>query len=127
MKPVHAEECRALIAQWDQGGPVQTIEMGGLGVQYEQVIQTMVMEFMRASIDVDFHEEKEKADALFKVVRDNVMKTLDDELGGVTGAMFGAACNLSAHYLFIEGYAGALAALPTRVILVTNPKPKEPQ
>ena len=125
MKPIHAEECRALIHEWDSGSPISTIEMGGLGLGYEQGIQSMVMEFMRACIDVDFPEEKEAADKRFMVLRDYTLLTLDDELGGVTGAMFGAATNLSYHYLFMEGVSGALRDLPGRVTTVTNPKPKE--
>jgi len=127
MKPKHAEECRALIEQWDHGNPISTIEMGGLGMGYEQAIQSMAIEFTRAHVDADMPEDKEKLWALYDETCHAVMLKLDDELGGVTGAMFSAGRNLAYQWLFNDGPSGVLtqAEVKDRVISVTNPKPKE--
>jgi hypothetical protein len=94
MKPKHAEECAGLITLWDAGIPIRTIEMGGLGIAYEQAIQSMAIEFTRAHVDADMPEDKEKLWALYDETCHAVMLKFDDELGGVTGAMFSAGRNL---------------------------------
>ena len=40
------------LARWDAGGSVFTLEMGGLGPGYEQVIHIVVFELIRAFKDV---------------------------------------------------------------------------
>lgn len=73
-----------LVAAWDHGELVPSIAMGGLGPGYEQAIQILAMEMLRAGDS-----------ARFEAVADE----WSERLGGLTGAMVAAAKNLAANVL----------------------------
>lgn len=80
-----------MLAAWDRGDTIWTIEMGGLGPGYEQAIQVAAVEFARESRAFQ-RTEDEKADwERFGEVCDAVLHRIDADLGGLTGAMYGAA------------------------------------
>jgi hypothetical protein len=80
-----------LVEAWDRGEIVWTISMGGLGPGYEQALQIAAVEFARAGKDMS-RTENDKADAeRFDGICSEVMKTIDDKLGGLSGAQYGAA------------------------------------
>lgn len=111
--PKNATECSALLNRWDTDQSIWSIEMGGLGPGYEQAIQQMAVEFTRASVATDTPDEEDKVIKEFRARCDEVMRVLDDKLGGVTGAMFGAATNLAYHWLYGKGPEGVLADVPS--------------
>ncbi len=87
-----------MLAAWDRGETIWSISMGGLGPSYEQCIQTMAVEFTRAAIAEQFtpqtaaNEEQQEADyEKLRKLCSKALKKFDNALGGVTGAMFGAA------------------------------------
>lgn len=80
-----------LVAAWDRGESVWTIECGGLGPGYEQAIQVAAVEFARATLGFE-RTGDDKADyARFGELCDAALKPIDGKLGGITGAMYGQA------------------------------------
>lgn len=46
-----AQDAREQLRQWDGGGAIWSIEIGGLGPGYEQAIQVLAIEIVRDEID----------------------------------------------------------------------------
>jgi hypothetical protein len=78
--------CEELIEAWDKDEIITSIEMGGLGPGYEQAIQTVAVEFARATKDVDPGDR-----GAFQRACHRVLETLDNDLRGITLGMFAAA------------------------------------
>lgn len=98
--PANGDACRAILKAWDEGGVVHTIEMGGLGPGYEQALQILAIECMREGIDVPLEgDTDEKRYAAWDEICSRAVKRADDDLGGVSGAQFGAAKWLSWKWL----------------------------
>lgn len=86
-----------LLARWDAGNTVTTVEMGGLGPGYEQAIQIAMFEVLRHLLDVnpdptfwhetqEWHADRERIEAaVFPIV----------EPLGLSGAQWGAALSLA--------------------------------
>ena len=99
----------SVLKSWDAGEGVWSIEMGGLGPGYEQCIQLMTFEFLRAMLEEPF-DFAGKADDT-KAWRDYV-DALEKKAGpadvinklGPSGAQFGAAMNAAAIFAR-HGYA----------------------
>ncbi len=91
------EQAQKLIESWDNGDLINTIEMGGLGPSYEQAIQVAAIEFTRAGLSFETTGEANKrADfERWKVLCDETIQKIDTDLGGLTGAQFGAAAQLA--------------------------------
>lgn len=81
-----------LIARWDSGSSIWSISMGGLGPGYEQAIQVAAIEMAREGLDVPMEG---KPDEFYKggwgEVCDRALAKHDETLGGLSGAMYGAA------------------------------------
>lgn len=88
---MYGKDAADWLARWDRGDSVWSVEMGGLGPGYEQCIQAMAAEFLRAmladkpNLDGDWSEFRKKLDALPCI----------DQLGP-SGAQYGAAVGLAA-------------------------------
>lgn len=80
-----------LIAKWDRGESIWSISMGGMGPGYEQAIQTAAIEMAREGLDVPLEGPKEGHDAIWREVCDRALEKHDEALGGLSGAMYGAA------------------------------------
>lgn len=94
-----------LIERWDAGNLIQTVEMGGLGPGYEQAIQIMAIEFARALSKSEGYQDKDMSAENKRVsaICDTVMATIDKQIGGATGAMYGAAKNLAWKWCYEGG------------------------
>jgi hypothetical protein len=102
------QEIETLLATWDSGSSIWTIELGGMGPGYEQAIQVSAVEFARAGKDMH-RTEDEKADyAKFGELCDAALKKFDDQIGGITGAMYGAAKWLAWQWCFNGGPAALI-------------------
>ena len=53
------------LVQWDNGGTLWTVEMGGLGPGYEQAIQIGTIELCRLMVDKEFPEDDGELDKMF--------------------------------------------------------------
>jgi hypothetical protein len=106
---------------WDSGKSVFTVEMGGLGPGYEQAIQVVAFELMRDLRGCDFTDESPENRAAILAKRDATVSRVDEKLGGLSGAMVGAATGL-AFNVIRRGYRTALRdpKVSDRVIQVSK-------
>lgn len=100
------------LARWNEGKTVWSVSMGGLGPGYEQCIQIVAATILAHLVEVKPDMPRAQADAdYWKEVSagiDAAVKPVDEKLGGITGAQFGAAQNL-ALYLYRQGPVAALS------------------
>lgn len=96
------ETAADLVAAWDRGETIWSVSMGGLGPGYEQAIQVMAVEFARAGIGSTLPDgdDEQKSDA-WRAICDQVMQRIDSQIGGASGAQYGAASWLS--YQWVHG------------------------
>jgi hypothetical protein len=107
--------------------------MGGLGPGYEQAIQILAFELIRALLAASWvtpnpyptdQAGKEKVRAAWDAICNPVIEKLDGE--GFTGAQVGAAYNLAACVLN-QGWRAAINKLPLeRRIMVSRTFPQAP-
>jgi hypothetical protein len=93
---LYGKDATDILSRWDEGRSVWSVEMGGLGPGYEQAIQVMVFEMLRALLDMDPDEgefEEEKWPELRDRIDEQISKTIDEI--GPSGAQWGAALNLA--------------------------------
>lgn len=81
----------ALLSKWDAGEPIWTVELGGLGPGYEQAIQVAAIEMARANHAIVLPEDMEQRGDAWDRLCSETLRKHDEELGGLSGAMFGAA------------------------------------
>jgi hypothetical protein len=105
-----------VLAEWDSGGSVWSIELGGLGPGYEQCIQLMGFEMLRAIIASPPDWEKMSDDmTAWRAFRDQIEK--DDGVAkvveklGPSGAQHGAAMNLATVFAR-NGYSKGMEMVP---------------
>jgi hypothetical protein len=105
-----------LLAAWDAGETIWSIEMGGLGPGYEQAIQVLAIELMRDCAGQPLPESEEAERAWGKAT----ISRVDKDCGGFSGAQVGAAKQIA--YKFIkQGPQAALAEVQDdRRILVSK-------
>lgn len=82
-----------MIAKWDAGEPVQSLEMGGIGPGYEQAIQILMMEILRDERDTDTTGDRSQYWADATVAR------CDKPCLGFSGSQVGAAKSLAWGFL----------------------------
>lgn len=99
------ETVDSLLASWDNGESIWTIEMGGLGPGYEQAIQVAAVEFARAGKDMPRTDSLTNDAKLFDAICSKTLEPIDDALGGLSGAQFGAAKWLAWQWCFNGGPA----------------------
>lgn len=93
------ETCEEALALWDAGKPVFTVEMGGLGPSYEQVIHIVAMELVRYFTTIPELPPVEDTAGnriLLQQLGDLVRKVDKDlGIGGLSGAQADSAINLA--------------------------------
>lgn len=95
---------QTLLYKWDNLEPIETIEMGGLGPGYELGIQTAAIEFLREGLNVPLEGPEEDYYRVFwEGICVEALAKRDEALGGITGAMYGAAKQLSWFWLHNGG------------------------
>ena len=94
-----------LVAAWDRGDSLWTVEMGGLGPGYEQAIQVAMIEIVRDNIDKPL-PVPEDADSW----GDDTLRKHSSALGGLSGAQAGAARSL-AYRILKNGYGPTLDSM----------------
>lgn len=97
-KELYGADAREWLRRWDAGDSCWSIEMGGLGPGYEQVIQVLVAEIIRDNLDKPIPKAGEK----FSGWGDETVARIDYKkpdgtyaMGGFSGAQVGAAKNLA--------------------------------
>lgn len=100
------ETCAEALEKWDRGEPVFTVEMGGIGPGYEQCIQILVFELIRAALA----GEMPVSGTPMRGWGEATVTRLNDALGGFSGAQVGAAKSLAAAML-INGYRAAVRSV----------------
>jgi hypothetical protein len=81
-----------LIARWDSGQSIWSIELGGMGPGYEQAIQVAAIEMAREGLDVPLEGDREEFyRGGWEEVCNRALTRCDESLGGLSGAMYGAA------------------------------------
>lgn len=96
-EPKTAEDA---VKAWDRGETLWSIEMGGLGPGYEQAIQVAAIELCR-----DLHDKPLPTHGNIGNWGDKTFSRIDAKVGGITGAMAGAAKQL-AYQAIKTGWAG---------------------
>lgn len=95
------------LARWDAGELLWSVEMGGLGPGYEQAIQVAAVEICRRlNGPFALPTDREVLSAAFDLALDQAIRA-EPVLGGLSGAMAGAAKSLAAQFLH-NGWRGAL-------------------
>lgn len=86
---------------WRGGESVWSAELGGLGPGYEQAIQVFLFEIMsRWPKDSAVPEPEDgKLPSDFRAHADMVLRDIDEQLGGLSGAMYGAAVGTAYRYM----------------------------
>lgn len=110
------------LARWDAGATIWSVEMGGLGPGYEQVIQVMAFEIIRMLVASQLPEDTDAAwSNRMSIIRDALMTHPVVQALSPSGAQVGAALNLAA-IVTRQGYARALAVpeIQDRLIQVSK-------
>ena len=110
---LYPNTAKEALEKWDKGEAVFTIQMGGLGPGYEQVIHILVFEFIRAWLGTGKGFSNEESSEYSKKTESVLGEGLDEKLGGVTGAQFGAAKSL-AWFLMRDGWKKVLEEMSER-------------
>jgi len=93
-----------LLEQWDKGETIWSVEVGGLGPGYEQAIQIEAVEFARACKDLPNIIPNDRASTeRFSAKCDERLREIDNDLGGLSGAMASAARWLAFQWCFNGG------------------------
>lgn len=93
-----------LLAAWDAGQTIWSIELGGLGPGYEQAIQVAAVEFARACKDLQGIKLDDKdSTERFRACCDSRLHEIDGDIGGMSGAQVGASQWLAFQWCFNGG------------------------
>lgn len=116
--PFNPETWQQALSLWDEGSPVTTIEMGGIGPGYEQSIHIGVFELMRQT--GKSLESGEVLEDLDGYLHKNLMEVLSGWNLGLTGSQASAIQHL-AHAYVTKGYRSTIESFPTerRIIIST--------
>lgn len=89
------------LAEYDAGNPVQSIEMGGIGPNYEMVIQYMTVSIMRACLNIPVPEPAaaDEAWSAWDTAAQYALLPYRDGVMGSTGAQEMAAKSLAVQLL----------------------------
>lgn len=100
---MHHKTVTEMLDAWDTGQTIWSIELGGLGPGYEQAIQVAAVEFARAGKDMARTGDAAKDSESFEAICHKRLHELDDSLGGLSGAQYGAAKWLAWQWCFGGG------------------------
>lgn len=111
------------VEMWDSGNPFTTVEMGGLGPGYEQAIQIMTVEIVRDYLGKPLPTKDDEDQTEYENFGDATIRKHDDAVGGISGAMAGAAKFL-AYRILRDGYAATIESMrkhdENRLIVVSR-------
>jgi hypothetical protein len=114
---------RDVIAAWDNGDVIPTVEMGGIGPGYEQCIQIAAIEILRDNLDSPLPDPAAN-DTDAEEWGNATLKRIDPQIGGLTGAQWGAAKTL-AYRALRDGWDKMVASAPTdRKICISKAWPR---
>lgn len=130
--PLAPKTVDELLARWDAGESVFSIELGGLGPGYEQAIQVAAIEFARAAKDYKPLQDKKANAKAWDAICSEALKNINDKLGGLSGSMYGAAswlayqwcCNGGPAVLYRRAEEKAKEEGRSRVIQICNTFPR---
>lgn len=116
-----------LLKAWDAGQPIKTVEMGGLGEDYEMAIQLAGMEWLRLLLEqkpnfgsMSPEEKKLEGDRLAPIITYRIKPLGLHHAYGMSGAQWGAASNLGCVFYNLGYEAGLESAGVDRHIMVTK-------
>lgn len=96
---LYGKDATELLARWDRGDVVHSIEMGGLGPGYEQCIQITTFEMLRFLLEQKYPIEDLKDEQKWKRIREEIDEAVMSVpvVGklGLSAAQWGAAISLS--------------------------------
>lgn len=122
---LYPETAKDALAAWDAGDTVFTIEMGGLGPGYEQAIQLLIFELIRAQGDTPLPSSEEMKEQWSRWHDEMIHKL--DEKNGFSGAQVGAAKHI-AYIGMRDGWRKMLESMKStdadRIIQVSNHWPQ---
>ena len=125
---MYHETAQDMLAAWDRGDSVWSVEMGGFGPGYEQAIQLLVMEIVRDELG----KPLPNPGTSFRDWGDATVHRVNDWPGcGFSGAQVGAAKSLAYRFL-CDGPGKALESYRAqepdgdRVIQVSQSWPRKP-
>lgn len=108
---------KEMLARWDAGDTVWTVEMGGLGPGYEQAIHIFCFDIIRELVDSPMPSEDADVTKWLNDAADKVCKGK-----GYSGAQAGAAMSLA--YKYLKRGSAILATAPKdRLIQVSKEFP----
>lgn len=125
----YPSSARLWLEQWDRGDIVWTVEMGGLGPDYELAIQGFAAEIIRHLMNNDYDTETWKTDVDAwkrdrRIIRDATLHQAKDVsyIQGLSGTQADVAIELGVR-LFLYSPQSVLSqeSLKDRIIQVTNP------
>lgn len=88
---MYHENVTEMLAAWDRGETIWSIEMGGFGPGYEQAIQVTAVEFARAGQSYQPTGDNDVDGKAWDKLCTEVLHRIDKAVGGLSGAMYGAA------------------------------------
>lgn len=121
---LYGKDAADLLSRWDDGKSVFTIEMGGLGPGYEQVIQIMTFEILRWFLATSPDKPALSSAGEWEKIRDRIESEVLDGSKIVrdlnpSGAQWGAAVQLAAQ-LYLHGPITVLKKCKDRHIQTSN-------
>lgn len=111
----------AALKEWDSGGAVWSVVMGGLGPGYEQAIQVTVIEMLRDALT----SKVPKGDAgAFTASAEKTVTRINEDVLGLSGAQFHAALDLAFKF-YSQGWKKTIESAPEdRRMQVSNRWPR---
>lgn len=116
----YPKDIKDAVERWDDGQAIWTVEMGGLGPNYELAIQVGLFETLRRLIDVEIPEDPKEG---YAFINDKLKEAVKEEdgnwLSGLSGAQANAIINLANNFKK-EGWLST-ETVQDRMILVSKP------
>lgn len=122
---LYAKDCADMLARWDAGDTIWTVEMGGMGPGYEQGIQVLMIAALRSFVARNVDCTLVGAN-LPDDVRQANWRTIGAELDadpafglemervGPSGAMYGAAKSLAWNFYRDDSPEATLDSIPDK-------------
>jgi hypothetical protein len=122
MSEVIVRECEDLLARWDAGESVWSVEMGGVGPGYEQAIQNTAFEVLRALVAGKYDAARWSDRDAWGEDRDAIEAAVFPLVQGegLSGAQWGAALNIATVFYRQGHEAGRKLAGAGRAIQVSK-------